>query len=95
MYIVGYAIKEIGKAAAAAIGTVFVIGQVAASYGYIEINWKKMNQHVVGALDTNEDGKITKDDLKKWWKKFKTMMEYNLPSSGGFGIGFFLGVTYA
>ena len=54
-----------------------------------------MNQHVVGALDTNEDGKITKEDLKKWWKKFKSMMEFNLPSSGGFGVGFFLGITYA
>ena len=43
----GYAMKQIGKAAAMIIGTAFISLQVAAYYGYVEVKWKKIRDDVV------------------------------------------------
>jgi hypothetical protein len=40
------------------------------------------------------DGKIDMEDVKIWWKKFKTMMTYQLPDATGFSMGFLAGVKY-
>ncbi|ETV89403.1 hypothetical protein H257_00695 [Aphanomyces astaci] len=91
----GMAVKSIGKVAAVAIGVVFIGAQMAASAGYIQIDWKKVEKDAIAAVDPNGDGKITPDDFKIWWKKFLALSKHNLPSSGGFAAGFFLGLTYA
>lgn len=38
----GYACKKIGKAVAVGVGSIYCLFQVAASYGYVTINWKKV-----------------------------------------------------
>ncbi len=89
----GYAVKQVGKVAAATIGMIFILAQVASSQGYIHINWKKVEQDVIRAVDPNGDGKITKDDFVIWWNKFLRVVRHNLPSSSGFGVGFLLGIS--
>ncbi|CAK4639110.1 hypothetical protein LEN26_008297 [Aphanomyces euteiches] len=91
----GSAVKSIGQIAAAAIGVIFIGAQFAASAGYIQINWKKVEKDAIAAVDPNGDGKIDADDVKVWWQKFLKLAQHNLPSSGGFAAGFFLGITYA
>ncbi|RHY94041.1 hypothetical protein DYB37_002168 [Aphanomyces astaci] len=78
----GMAVKSIGKVAAVAIGVVFIGAQMAASAGYIQIDWKKVEKDAIAAVDPNGDGKITPDDFKIWWKKFLALSKHNLPSSG-------------
>ncbi|RHY54330.1 hypothetical protein DYB34_000111 [Aphanomyces astaci] len=77
----GMAVKSIGKVAAVAIGVVFIGAQMAASAGYIQIDWKKVEKDAIAAVDPNGDGKITPDDFKIWWKKFLALSKHNLPSS--------------
>ncbi|RQM20645.1 hypothetical protein B5M09_000411 [Aphanomyces astaci] len=56
--------------------------KMAASAGYIQIDWKKVEKDAIAAVDPNGDGKITPDDFKIWWKKFLALSKHNLPSSG-------------
>lgn len=88
----GYALKQVGKAAAVAVGIVFLMAQTAASQGYIDINWGKVQKDVIAKVDSTGDGKITNDDIKLWYRKFMVMMRKNLPSSAGFTSGFALGI---
>jgi uncharacterized membrane protein (Fun14 family) len=91
----GYAVKQVGKVAACTIGVIFILSQVAANNGYIHINWRKVEKDVIRSIDPEGDGRITKKDLKLWWIKFMKMVQYNLPSSSGFGVGFVLGISCA
>lgn len=89
----GYALKQVGKAAAVTVGALFVLVQVASAKGYIDVNWKKVEKDVITAVDPDGDGKITKKDLKIWFDRLLVTLKYNLPSSAGFSAGFVLGIT--
>jgi len=65
----GYACKKIGKAVAVGVGSIYCLFQVAASYGYVTINWKKVEKDVMTALDTNGDGKVDEKDAGIWLQK--------------------------
>ncbi|CAD7928859.1 unnamed protein product [Amoebophrya sp. A120] len=65
----GYACKKIGKAVAVGVGSLYCLFQVAASYGYVTINWKKVENDVMKALDTNGDGKLDEKDAGVWLQK--------------------------
>lgn len=78
----GMAVKEIGKSTAVAIGALFLVAQLAASKGYIDIQWKHVRQDLMKYVDTDGDGKITKNDVQAWAKKGLEVLKYNLPSSG-------------
>ncbi|KDO32851.1 hypothetical protein SPRG_02543 [Saprolegnia parasitica CBS 223.65] len=88
----GAAVKQIGKATAVSIGIIFVMAQVAAHKGYININWGKVEKDAIAAVDPDGDGKITQKDFKIWWKRFLEFAQYNFPSSSGFAAGFAAGV---
>jgi uncharacterized membrane protein (Fun14 family) len=90
--IVGYcsaiALREVGRAAAAALGFVFLLFQGAASLGYVDINTAKLESDLTARLDMDGDGKLTAEDLRLMYEKAKQM----LPSTAGFGAGFALGL---
>ncbi|RHY40873.1 hypothetical protein DYB38_005085 [Aphanomyces astaci] len=77
----GMAVKSIGKVAAVAIGVVFIGAQMAASAGYIQIDWKKVEKDAIAAVDPNGDGKITPDDFKICFRF--AMMRTNSPPDVG------------
>ncbi|KAG2774658.1 hypothetical protein JG687_00012790 [Phytophthora cactorum] len=91
----GYALKQVGKAAAVAVGIVFIMAQTAAYNGYIDIKWGKVQKDMVAKVDPNGDGKIDGDDVKLWYRKLLKIMTTNLPSSAGFSSGFALGIYYS
>ncbi|TDH67753.1 hypothetical protein CCR75_005316 [Bremia lactucae] len=88
----GYALKQVGKAAALAVGIFFIVGQAAAYSGYIEINWGKVQKDMNKQVDHNGDGKIDSKDVKLWYRKLYTILKKNLSSSAGFSTGFALGI---
>jgi len=91
----GYALKQVGKVAAVTIGVVFLVAQAAASQGYIDINWNKVQKDVISKVDATGDGKITNEDIKLWYQKLMVIMRKNLPSSAGFSGGFAIGIACA
>jgi len=90
--LVGYcsaiALRDVGRAAAAALGFVFLLFQGAASLGYVDINTAKLESDLTARLDMDGDGKLTAEDLRLLYEKAKQM----LPSTAGFGAGFALGL---
>ena len=51
-YCSGYAVKKVGKAAAFTVGLIFMGLQGLAVSGYIEIDWMKVKDDAVAAVDT-------------------------------------------
>lgn len=72
-----------------------MIVQTAVYSGYVEVDWKKIQDDVARKADANTDGKISGEDVKEYWKKVKKILTLNLPNAGGFSLGFLYGVTYA
>ncbi|CAI5720278.1 unnamed protein product [Peronospora effusa] len=88
----GYALKQAGKAAAMAVGLIFVLAQAAAYNGYVDIKWGKVQKDMIGKVDPNGDGKFDSQDVKLWYQKLLKIIKTNLPSSMGFTSGFALGI---
>lgn len=51
-YFSGYAAKKIGRAAAVVVGIGFMTLQIAAYNGYVEVDWAKVKDRAVKAVDT-------------------------------------------
>ena len=93
-YCSGTAMKKIGKVLAFAIGVGFIGIQSAANAGFINIDWERVQESAIKPIDTTGDGKLDSEDLKNWWKKVREMLTKELPSTGGFGLGFLCGIRY-
>ncbi|KAL4506541.1 hypothetical protein ABPG72_000112 [Tetrahymena utriculariae] len=72
-------------------GGLFVTAQLLSFQGYVNIEWNKMEQDAVKALDQNGDNKIDMQDFKIIYDKYLSTLQYRLPSSTGFAAGFLLG----
>ena len=94
-YCSGVATKKIGRALAIVAGMGFMIVQGAVYSGYIDVDWKKVQDDVASKVDANKDGALTAEDAKAYWKKLKQILTHNIPNAGGFSLGFLYGVTYA
>jgi FUN14 domain-containing protein 1 len=92
-YCSGYASKQFGKAVAFYVGCGFVIIQGLAYKGYIDVKWNSIKHDAIVLADADGDGKLTVKDMKMWWTKARRVLEYNLPSGGGFGLGFVMGLA--
>ncbi|GMI46335.1 hypothetical protein TrCOL_g9574 [Triparma columacea] len=92
-YCAGYASKQIGKRIAALIGTGYIALQAMAYSGYIDVKWGKVSNDFKKIVDADGDGKITKKDALVYYKKAKSFLTFNLPSSSGFGLGFLVGLA--
>ena len=64
-------------------------------FGYIRIDYGKIQKDITKATDIDGDGKITSRDLIYVWKEFRKVVTKNLPSSGGFSLGFLFGMYSA
>lgn len=57
-------------------------------------NREQVKSDAISKVDSNGDKSISVEDAKYYWKKFKSIMTKNLPSAGGFSLGFMYGVIY-
>ena len=94
-YCSGMALKKIGKAVAFVIGVGFICVQAAVTAGYIDVDWKKVQDDVVKQVDTNADGQLDTEDVKHYWRKVKTILTNGIPDAGGFSLGFLFAVKYS
>lgn len=76
-----HALKTVGKMLGCLLGIVFILLQVLAYYGIAEIHWDKAAQAAPAT-------KIASEGFRVLWK----VLTYNLPFTGGFGAGFWLGI---
>jgi len=94
-YASGYAMRVVGQVAAFAVGSVFMMLQMAAYKGYISVNWHQVSGDVKsGFFDQDGDGDFDVDDMKMLLRKFIEICTYNLPSGAGFTGGLALGLGF-
>jgi uncharacterized membrane protein (Fun14 family) len=82
----GYAVKKIGKIALFVVGTIFMLLQVLAYMGIIEINWLRIQQFAEPALQ--------RPALENALNGFIGVLTNNLPFAGSFIPGFLLGLKF-
>lgn len=80
----GYALKKIGKIAALALGLFFIAIQLLAYYGYVEVNWLQIQEHV--------DPILKPDSLQALWEQIIALLTQNLPFAASFIPGFIVGL---
>jgi len=87
----GFVFGKVGRAAATTLGTSLVLFQLANHYGYIKVDWKKVEK-------TKKD--VTKDlqdnvgaYVPKFLDESKALAAKNVYLAGGFAGGFLLGIA--
>jgi uncharacterized membrane protein (Fun14 family) len=93
-YCSGTAMKKVGRLLSVVVGVAFISLQVAASFGFIQVDWNKINVGFVSKADATGDGKIDVEDAKIYWKRLKELLTKRVPAAGGFSFGFLYGVRY-
>jgi uncharacterized membrane protein (Fun14 family) len=91
---VGVATKRLAKDALYGAGLAFMFLQSLAYFGYITINWQRVENDISKAIDQDGDGKVTVKDGKRLLERFLGVMKTGLPNAAGFGTGFYFAVKY-
>ena len=97
-FFAGFVAKKIGTIALFVVGTIGIVFQLAASAGYIEIKWDKIEkktQEVIDEAQKEADGiDLNKPDAFINKKLAPMVLGHVAPTGGGFAAGFFLGVRF-
>jgi|LauGreSBDMM110SN_4_FD.fasta_scaffold260580_1 uncharacterized membrane protein (Fun14 family) len=91
-YSSGYCLMRVSKMLAFIVGGLFITMQTLAYHGFMQIDYHKIEKEVSNAVDLNRDGRIDADDLGLAYENIKTIIEYNMPTTAGFGTGLLLGI---
>lgn len=91
---VGVATKRFTKDAMYGIGLGFMALQTLSYFGYVSINWNRVEEDVTKLLDQDGNGKLDKADLQILWNRFQNFMKSGLPNAAGFTTGFALAVKF-
>ncbi|RIH86421.1 FUN14 family protein [Meiothermus luteus] len=83
-FAVGYAIKAVGRWVAIGLGLIFVVVQVLASMGYINVDWTRIQRDVEPLLQ--------QEQLRGAWDALVRVLTTNLPFGGAFVAGLLLGL---
>ncbi len=83
-FVVGYAFKKVGKMLAIALGLIFILLQILAYYGFITINWAKVQDQVNPVLE--------QESLKSIWNNIIAILTYNISFAAAFIPAFLLGI---
>lgn len=83
-FVVGYALKKIGKMVAIMLGILFIILQVLAYYGFVSINWVEVQNRVNPMLES--------PSLSALWQGLINVLTYNFVAAAAFIPGLVLGL---
>ncbi|CAD7699508.1 unnamed protein product [Ostreobium quekettii] len=86
------AFKFVGRAGAITLGLVFIGLQALQHYGYIEIDWGRIQAKVGKRLDVTGDKKFDEMDIKAILTSVLEAMAKGLPNAAGFCAGFLIGL---
>jgi FUN14 domain-containing protein 1 len=90
----GAALKRFTKDAAVVAGTGLISLQILQHYGYITIQWKKVQSDIVHAVDQDGDGEFTYKDVGMLLKRFILFVGHGIPNAAGFSTGVYTGLKY-
>lgn len=82
-YAAGLAVKSAGRLIGCALGVVFILMQLLAYYGLAEWHWE-----AIGNVISGPGASTVHTTTGALWK----VLTYNLPFTGGFAAGFYLGL---
>mmetsp|Transcript_3316 Transcript_3316/g.5524 ORF Transcript_3316/g.5524 Transcript_3316/m.5524 type:complete len:201 (-) Transcript_3316:156-758(-) len=91
-YSSGFCLKKVSKMLAFGLGGIFIVVQAMSYNGYINVNYGGIQKDIENLLDLNKDGKVDAKDVEHGMNKIQDMLEYNMPSGGGFTTGLILGL---
>jgi len=83
-FLMGYALKKVGRVLAFALGLLLIVLAVLAYVGYITIDWERVQQDVNPLLE--------EENLSALWQKLLEVLTASLPTTSGFTVGFLLGL---
>jgi len=83
-FFAGYALKKIGRLAALVLGLFFIGLQLLAYYGYVQIDWTRIQSSVNPLLQ--------EEQIRSLWQRLIAVLTYNAPFAGGFVAGMVLGL---
>ena len=90
-YVSGLVSGKFGRTAATAVGGSVICLHLAQQYGYITINWKRVNGDVAKAKKELE--KTAREDGPAFVRQLQTIVLENVLLASGFGGGFLLGLA--
>ncbi|GGJ45547.1 FUN14 domain-containing protein [Deinococcus roseus] len=79
----GYFVKKVGKIALFVVGGLFIVLQILAAYGFIQIDWLSIQQKADPLFDEK--------NVKTATDSFMKLITANLPFTGAFVAGFAIG----
>jgi len=90
----GYISAKFGKAAAAAIGGTLILVHLGSQYGYITIDWDRLQKDAKGAKKEIQK-KADQADIPRLVDKVQKIVTENVLLASSFGGGFLLGLASA
>lgn len=81
---VGYALKKVGKLLALLLGVLFVFLQILAHYGFVSIDWLRVQESV--------DPLLGAESLREAWRSLVGLLTANVPFAAAFIPGMMLGL---
>ena len=82
-FVSGMAVRTLGRMVGCMLGVIFILMQLMAYYGLAEWHWNRIADFVTGPAATAAEAATG-----ALWK----ILTYNLPLTGGFTAGFYLGL---
>lgn len=82
-FFTGTAVKTMSRLLGCLLGVLFILMQLLAYYGFAQWNWDALAEFFAGPAATAADAATT-----RLW----TILTYNLPFTGGFATGFYIGL---
>ena len=83
-FVAGYAVKKVGKFVALALGLLFIVIQLLAWVGFLNVNWVMIQDQV--------DPLLRAESLERTWQGLLGLLTYNIPFAAAFVPGFILGL---
>jgi uncharacterized membrane protein (Fun14 family) len=83
-FAVGFAIKTVGRWVAVILGLLFVVVQVLASLGYIQVDWTRIQRDV--------EPYVNNTGVQNLWNNLVALLTNNLPFGGAFVAGLLIGL---
>lgn len=83
-YSAGLALRFVGRIVAFIVGLVFIALQLLAYFGYVQIDWYRIQHDLEPALSGPA--------LQQAWHRFMEILTCNAPFGGGFAVGLAAGI---
>ena len=82
----GYALKKIGRIALVIFGLIFVVVQLLAYYGVVQVDWLRIQSYA--------DPLLKRESLQGFFNSLVSILTNNVPFAGAFIPGFLLGLRF-